>query len=94
MSADNFRELTIANAKGLHARAAAKFVRCAEQFNADVTVTRDGQSVPGTSIMGLLMLAASCGSTILVEAVGSEAEPALEALDALVASKFGEDQVE
>jgi len=85
------RSLVIANSKGLHARASAKFVRCAEQFEADISVTRDGQTVPATSIMGLLMLAATCGSTILVEASGPEAGAALDALDGLVGGKFGED---
>jgi phosphocarrier protein len=85
------RELVIRNDRGLHARAAAKFVRCAEGFNADITVTRDGQSVPGTSIMGLLMLSATTGSTILVTAKGPAARAAIAALDALVAGRFGED---
>ena len=58
------RELAITNQRGLHARASAKFVKCAEGFDANVTVSRDGQTVPGTSIMGLMMLAASIGSSI------------------------------
>ena len=91
MTAEARRELEIVNTRGLHARASAKFVKCAEQFNADVTVSRDGQSVPGTSIMGLMMLAAQLGSTILVEAKGPEAESAVEALSRLVAERFGED---
>ena len=81
---------SIVNRKGLHARASAKFVKCAEQFKADVTVTRDGQSVGGTSIMGLMMLAASIGSTVRIEASGPEAPEAVEALIALIADKFGE----
>lgn len=85
------REVEIVNARGLHARASAKFVKCAEQFDADISVSRDGQSVPGTSIMGLMMLAAQMGSTILIEASGRDAEPALDALARLVASRFGED---
>jgi phosphocarrier protein len=85
------RVLIIENSKGLHARASAKFVRCAEQFEADISVTRDGQTVPATSIMGLMMLAATCGSTILVEASGPEANAALDALGGLVGEKFGED---
>jgi phosphocarrier protein HPr len=85
------REVEIVNARGLHARASAKFVKCAEQFDADINVSRDGQTVPGTSIMGLMMLAAQMGSTILIEASGREAEPALDALASLVASRFGED---
>jgi phosphocarrier protein len=85
------REIEITNARGLHARASAKFVKCAEQFDADIKVTRDGQTVPATSIMGLMMLAAQMGSTILIEATGREAAPALEALSRLVAGRFGED---
>jgi len=85
------RELTIVNSLGLHARATAKFVKCAERFDADIQVTRDGQTVPGTSMLGLLMLAAHCGSTIDVEAAGPEAGEAIEALGRLVADKFGEE---
>ena len=91
MTAEARRELEIVNSRGLHARASAKFVKCAEQFKAEVTVSRDGHSVPGTSIMGLMMLAAQMGSTILVEAKGPEAESAVEALSRLVAERFGED---
>ena len=85
------RELPITNQRGLHARASAKFVKCAESFDATITVSRDGQTVPGTSIMGLMMLAASMGTTITVEASGPAAEDALQALEALVVSKFDED---
>ena len=85
------REVEIVNARGLHARASAKFVKCAEQFDADINVSRDGQTVPATSIMGLMMLAAQMGSTILIEASGSDAGSALDALAKLVASRFGED---
>jgi phosphocarrier protein HPr len=85
------RELPITNQRGLHARASAKFVKCAEGFNADVTVSRDGQTVPGTSIMGLMMLAASMGTSVIVEASGPEAETAMAALATLVASKFDEE---
>lgn len=85
------RELTICNSRGLHARASAKFVKLADTFECEVTVTRDGQSVPGTSIMGLMMLAAHPGSIILVEARGEDAEAALEALAKLVEERFGED---
>ena len=85
------REIAIINARGLHARASAKFVKCAEQFDADIKVTRDGQTVPATSIMGLMMLAAQMGSTILIEASGSEAAAAVEALTRLIADGFGED---
>ncbi|WP_342640592.1 HPr family phosphocarrier protein [Rhodoligotrophos ferricapiens] len=85
------RTFEIINSRGLHARASAKFVRCAESFNAHVTVSRDGQTVVGTSIMGLMMLAAHPGSTIVVTASGPEAEQALDALQDLVAAKFHED---
>lgn len=81
---------TINNEKGLHARASAQFVRCAEQFDAVVRVTRDSQTVGGTSIMGLMMLAAGPGSVIEIETEGPEAEPALEALVDLVSRGFGE----
>ncbi len=83
-------QLTILNKRGLHARASAKFVKCAETFNADIKVSRDGQTVTGTSIMGLMMLAASKGSTILVETSGKEAEKALNAIQSLVEGKFDE----
>lgn len=85
------RELAIVNERGLHARASAKFVKCAENFDADISVSRDGQSVPATSIMGLMMLAAAMGTTIMVEASGPEAEAAVEALAELTAAKFGEE---
>jgi phosphocarrier protein HPr len=83
--------VTIRNRKGLHARASAKFVKCAETFDATVRVTRDGHTVGGTSIMGLMMLAASQGATITMEAEGPEAPEAIEALVALVADGFGEE---
>jgi phosphocarrier protein len=85
------REIEITNARGLHARASAKFVKCAEQFDADIQVTRDGQTVPATSIMGLMMLAAQMGSTIVIEASGREADLALAALTRLITGRFGED---
>jgi phosphocarrier protein HPr len=85
------REINITNQRGLHARASAKFVKCAEGFNAEVVVSKDGQSVPGTSIMGLMMLAASIGTSIVVEASGPEAEAAMTALEDLVTRKFDED---
>jgi phosphocarrier protein len=85
------RELAIINQRGLHARASAKFVKCAESFNADITVSRDGMSVPATSIMGLMMLGAAIGTSISVEARGPEAEEAISALAQLVASKFDEE---
>lgn len=85
------RELAIINQRGLHARASAKFVKCAESYDADIRVSRDGQTVPGTSIMGLMMLAAAMGTTITVEASGPQAHAAVDALAALVAAKFDED---
>ena len=84
-------EVTIRNRKGLHARASAKFVKCAESFKATVRVTREGQTVGGTSIMGLMMLAATPGSSIQVTAAGPEAIAALDALGTLIAEKFGEE---
>ena len=86
-----FAEVAIPNKKGLHARASAQFVRCASGFTAQVRVTREGHTVGGTSIMGLMMLAAGQGHTILIEAEGKEAAAALEALIKLVESGFGED---
>ena len=85
------RELAITNQRGLHARASAKFVKCAEGFDAEIMVTRDGMTVPATSIMGLMMLGAAMGTSIMVEAKGAEAEAALEALAQLVDSKFDEE---
>ena len=85
------RELSITNQRGLHARASAKFVKCAEAFDAEITVTRDGMSVPATSIMGLMMLGAAIGTSIMVEAKGAQAEQALEALSLLVESRFDEE---
>lgn len=85
------RELAITNQRGLHARASAKFVKCAEGFDAEITVTRDGMSVPATSIMGLMMLGAAMGTSIMVEAKGAEADAAIEALAQLVESKFDEE---
>ncbi len=89
--ATHVKELEIINQRGLHARASAKFVKCAEGFNADILVSRDGHTVPATSIMGLMMLAAAMGTSISVEASGPEAEKAVAALEALVQSKFEED---
>jgi phosphocarrier protein HPr len=83
--------VTICNRKGLHARASAKFVKCAEGFDATIRVIRDGHAVGGTSIMGLMMLAAGPGAVITLEAEGPEGPEAIEALVALVQSGFGED---
>jgi phosphocarrier protein HPr len=85
------RELLIINQRGLHARASAKFVQLAAGFEAEIHVEKDGVRVGGTSIMGLMMLAASPGCQIRVSAAGPQANEALEALGALVASKFGEE---
>ena len=83
--------MAIVNERGLHARASAKFVKCAETFDADITVSRDGMMVPATSIMGLMMLGASIGTSISVEASGPQAEAAIDALHHLVAAKFDEE---
>jgi phosphocarrier protein len=85
------RELQIVNRKGLHARASAKFVQTVERFDADVQVTRGGETVGGDSIMGLMMLAAGPGTHISVAASGAEAAAAIDALAALVADGFGEE---
>lgn len=86
------RELPIINKRGLHARASAKFVQTAEKFDAELTVTRNGESVGGTSIMGLMMLAAGIGTTITVAAKGREAQAAMDAITELLANKFGEEE--
>jgi phosphocarrier protein HPr len=85
------RELKICNRKGLHARASAKFVQTVEKFDADVRVTRCGETVGGTSIMGLMMLAAAPGTSITVAATGKDATEVIDALAALVGSRFGEE---
>jgi phosphocarrier protein HPr len=85
------QRLTIVNRKGLHARASARFVRTAECFDAEIHVIRDGQSVSGSSIMGLMMLGAGPGSTILVQATGRQAREALDAITTLVNNGFDED---
>lgn len=85
------RRLEIVNAKGLHARASARFVETVERFDASARVSREGQTVAGDSIMGLLLLAAARGAVIEVETDGPEAEALMEALAALVAARFGEE---
>ena len=85
------RELLIINKRGLHARASAKFVQMVERFDAEVWVTRGAETVGGTSIMGLMMLSAGPGTSIIVSAVGPEAQAALDAITDLVASKFNEE---
>ena len=86
------RLIPIVNQKGLHARASAKFVQTVERFEADVFVTRCGQTVGGDSIMGLMMLAAAPGTTIMVEALGSDAGAVIAAIEDLVGNRFGEDE--
>jgi phosphocarrier protein HPr len=88
------REIPIINKRGLHARASAKFVQMVERFNAEITVTRNGETVGGTSIMGLMMLSAGPGTSIVVSATGPEAEAAIAALTELIGSKFGEESSE
>ena len=85
------REFQIVNQRGLHARASAKFVQVAGGFQASVEVERDGVKVGGTSIMGLMMLAASPGCSIKVTAKGPEARQVMAALEELIASRFGEE---
>jgi len=85
------REVQIVNKKGLHARASAKFVQVAEQYDANIKVTRGQETVGGTSIMGLMMLAASPGTKITIAVTGNEAEEAMNALCELVARRFGEE---
>jgi phosphocarrier protein HPr len=82
--------VSIVNKRGLHARASAKFVKLAETFDAEVLVEKDGETVNGTSIMGLMMLTASIGTSIQISAKGSDAEAAVTALAALVIDGFGE----
>jgi len=84
------RVLHIVNSRGLHARASARFVQTVEKFDAVVTVTRNTETVGGDSIMGLMMLSAGPGTSILVRATGAQAAEAIDALDALVSSRFGE----
>src|SRR5207244_11208827 len=86
------RLLTIST-RGLHARASAKFVQTVERFNAEVWVTRGGETVGGTSIMGLMMLSAAPGTTIVVSAIGPEAEAAVKAISELVESKANEERM-
>lgn len=85
------QQLTIVNRKGLHARASARFVRTAECYDAAISVIKDGNAVAGNSIMGLMMLGAGPGSTILVQASGKQAREALEAIVELVNNGFDED---
>lgn len=86
----NIRIMKICNKRGLHARASAKFVQVASEFDAEVIVSKDGHVVGGTSIMGLMMLAAANGSEIHVSVTGNDASQALRALEQLVENRFGE----
>ena len=86
------REIPIINKRGLHARASAKFVKMVEQFDAEVLVTRGSETVGGTSIMGLMMLSAGPGTSIVVSATGPQAEAAVAALAELVGNKFNEEE--
>ena len=86
------RMVEIVNERGLHARASAKFVKTASQFDAHVTVSRDGQTVDAQSIMGLMMLGAGPGSLVEIVAEGAQADEALEALAQLVAARFDEER--
>jgi phosphocarrier protein HPr len=88
----NAKRLAIVNRKGLHARASAKFVQTVERYDAEVNVTRCGETVGGRSIMGLLTLAAAKGTTIDVVASGAQADEVLDALTTLLATRFGEDE--
>jgi phosphocarrier protein len=85
------REIPIINKRGLHARASAKFVQMVERFNAEVWVTKGHETVGGNSIMGLMMLSAGPGTSIIVSAIGPEAQAAVDAITALVAGKFNEE---
>ncbi|MHB2267373.1 HPr family phosphocarrier protein [Aliihoeflea sp. PC F10.4] len=85
------RDLMILNQRGLHARASAKFVQLAGAYDAVIEVAKDGTTVGGTSIMGLMMLAASPGCSIRVSVSGPQAEDAMNAIEALVADRFGEE---
>ncbi|MEX2583506.1 MAG: HPr family phosphocarrier protein [Gemmatimonadota bacterium] len=88
---EHSRKVTIVNKHGLHARPAAEFVKLANRFTAEVWVAKEDIEVSGKSIMGVMMLAAECGSTILIRAVGDDAEAAIDALSELIGSRFGED---
>ena len=86
------RHLPIINRKGLHARATAKLVQCIDGFESEVLISKSGETVGGTSIMGILTLGAGIGSTITVAVKGADSEAAIEAITALVANRFGEDE--
>jgi phosphocarrier protein HPr len=85
------RRVTVANAHGIHARPAAEIVKTAAQFTSNILLEKDGLEVNGKSIMGVMMLAAECGSEVIIRADGADADAAIAALSALIASKFGEE---
>ena len=84
------RSVQIINKNGLHARPAAEIVKVSAKFQSEITLMRDGMEVNGKSIMGVMMLAAECGATLVLRAVGNDEQAALDALAALIANKFGE----
>jgi phosphocarrier protein len=84
------RNVQILNKAGMHARPAAQIVKAAAKFQSEITLVKDGTEVNGKSIMGVMMLAAECGSTVLLRAIGADADAALDALEELVKGKFGE----
>lgn len=84
------RTVQILNKNGLHARPAAEIVKLAAKYRSEITIARDGTEVNGKSIMGVMMLAAECGASILLRATGEDAEQAIDAIAALIANKFGE----
>ena len=84
------RTVQILNKNGLHARPAAEIVKLAAKYTSEITISRDGTEVNGKSIMGVMMLAAECGASIVLRAKGEDAEQALDAIAALIANKFGE----
>ena len=88
---EHSREVRIVNKHGLHARPAAEFVKLANRFSSEIWVMKDEVEVSGKSIMGVMMLAAEHGSSVLIRAAGDDAEDAIDALSALVASRFGEE---
>ncbi len=87
----DIRKIIIQNERGLHARASAKFVGVAEKFDTEILVSKDGTEVVGTSIMGLMMLAAAKGESVTLKAAGDLGRKALDALEKLIENKFGED---
>ena len=84
------RRVTVVNAHGIHARPAAEIVKTAARFSSAIKLEKDGLEVNGKSIMGVMMLAAECGSEVIIRAEGADADAALDALAALIASRFGE----